>query len=501
MDETTRRVGQLFRNFLALGAGNYAAMAVALAINAMVTRRLGAEQFGRLALLLMASQVLSLVAANWTFIGVVRFGAREFASTGSVASTFWTRIWVSAPWAAAGAVAMVAGRDRLSAYLGIPTWGVLVVLGHFLASFVLTTVGAAFQAKNEMRRYGAMLFLDKALMAILVFGLPWSWVRDPLTVIGLYAASSIAVGVWGLVALGARSLVPIVFSRPAYRSMLSFSLPLVLSSWAGLFGTNWFDYVIIKWYRPLSDLGLYSLGSVLAGVVQQITIIFSTLLLPQFSVMVANNEQEKIEAFVQRFLPYWFLGTSVLLSLVLMGIGPVVPMVFGPAFKGTVPVLALLVLATCALALFNAFSPLVSAYGSTWILSGICLVSGAVNVAMDLVLIPPYGILGAALATVIAYGVSATLVLAFVRTRVQGRVFALGLLVLPVVVACVCFLLLDGVGFYLLAIPAGSVSVYWLVSRFRLFRGEDAAFLRELRVRIPLAPGVLLAADRKRTGR
>jgi hypothetical protein len=37
------------------------------------------------------------------------------------------------------------------------------------------------------------------------------------------------------------------------------------------------------------------------------------------------------------------------------------------------------------------------------------------------------------------------------------------------------------VGFLLTAIPAGAISVYWLVRRFELFRGEDAVFLRGLR--------------------
>lgn len=490
MHQATHKIGRLLRNFLMLGAGNYGAMAVALGINAILTRRLGVEQFGHLALLLMASQVLSLLGANWTQIGVVRFGAREFASVGSVAETFWTRVWIVAPCAIAGATVMVVWRDGLASYLAVPTWGILVVLAHFVASFVLSTVGAVFQAKDQMQRYGATLFLDKAAMAALVVLLPASWVREPLFVLGMYASSSTVVALWGLISLGGPTLMPVVFSRQAYGSMLSFSLPLILSSWAGLFGTSWFDLIVIKWYRPLSELGWYSLATVLAGVVQQVTIIFSTLLLPQLSVMVAKGERERIRTLIERALPYWFLGTSVLFALVLLGAGPIVPFVFGGAFQPSVSVLALLMIAACALAQFNAFAPLVSAWGSTWALTGICLASGAVNVAMDLWLVPPYGIRGAAFATVLAYGTSAVLVLAFVQRRLAIPVFTLGLLGTPVLIVCACFFLSEGIGFYLLAIPAGAVSVYWLVRRFRLFRGEDTIFLKDLRLRAPLAAAV-----------
>jgi len=482
VDERARDLRRLLKNFLGLGLGNYGALAVSLLINALVTRRLGKDLFGSLGLLLMASQILSLTAANWTQMAVIRFGALEFASTRTVAHTVWSRVWIAAPWAAAGAVAMFLGREWLANYLAIPTWGLALVLAHFVAGFALTTIGAAFQARDEMRRYGVVLFLDKAVMAACVLLLPLAWVRSPIIIIGLYAASTALVAVWGVVALGWRSFLPISFDRAAYRAMLVFSLPLILSSWAGMIGGSWFDTPVIKHYRSVGDVGLYLLGTTMAGVVQQITVVFSTLLLPQMSVMIAQGEHAKIRTFVDRVMPYWFLGLSVLLCAVIYVASPVVPFVFGPAFLASVPVLVWLALATCALALFNAFSPLVVALGSTWVLTWICLASGTVNVAMDFVLIPRYGIAGSAFATLLSYGVSAACVLVFVQKRVGGRVLGLSALAAPVAIVSIGFFVLPGYWFYLLTMPAGVVSVLWLVSRFRLFRAEDAVYLQGLRL-------------------
>lgn len=478
MHDARHRLAQLLRNFLVVGAGNYGAMAVSLGINAMLTRRLGVEQFGHLALLLTASQVLALVTINWTHTTLVRFGAQEFAARGAASEAFWTRVWIVVPWLVLASALVLAGSDYLSAYLMIPRWGIPVVLAHFAATFVLLTVGAMFQAKNKMRRYGTVLFLDKAVMGILLlvsFNTPWA--GSPLSILSLYAASTAAVGAWGLTRLGAASLLPIAFNRDTYVRMFAFSFPLLLSSWVGLFGTNWFDILIIKKYRPMSEVGLFSLGTVLAGVVQQVTIIFSTLLLPQLSVMVGNNELGKIRAFVDRVLPYWFLATGVMFTAVLLVADPLVPLIFGRAFAPAASVLAVLMVATSALALFNAFSPLMTAFGATWALTGIGLASGAVNVGMDLILIPSYGIRGAAFATVLAYGTSAMLVLAYVQRRLGQNVFRLALLMIPVLGACACFLFLETLPFYLAAIPIGAVSVFWLMRQFRLFRGDDAIFL------------------------
>jgi O-antigen/teichoic acid export membrane protein len=467
----------MLRNFLVVGAGNYGAMATSLAINVILTRRLGVEQFGHLALLLTASQVFALVALNWTHAALVQFGAREFASSATVAQTFWTRIWIVAPWLLTAVALIPVGGAHLAGYLMIPAWGLFVVLAHFAATFMLLTVGGVFQAKNDMRRYGMVLFLDKAVMALLLLTLLGTALTlTPLAVLIMYAASSTGVAVWGLTRVGSRSLLPVTFRRDAYLRMFAFSFPLLFSSWVGLVGTNWFDILIIKKYRPLSEVGLYSLGTVLAGAVQQVTVIFSTLLLPRLSVMVANGELDRIRVFIDRLLPYWFLATAVLFAVVLLAAEPIVPLIFGRAFAPAASVLALLMVATCALALFNAFSPLVSAFGATWVLTGITLMSGLVNVVMDLVLIPSYGIRGAAFATVLAYGTSALLVLAYVQKRLRHNVFRLGLLTVPLLVVYACSLVFDAVQFYLLAIPAGALSVIWLMRHFRLFRGEDAMF-------------------------
>jgi len=480
--ERTHRLAAMWRSFLALGVGNYGAMAIGLFVNAMLARRLGAEQYGRLALMLMASQVLLLAAVNWSHIGFVRFGAREFASKGAVADTLWTRLGIVLPAAGLGIVVVALARHPLAAYLDVPVPGVWLILVHFSGVCALSVMGAVFQARDQMARYGVCLFLDKAVMLAFVVALPVAWTANPLIVLSCYAASSLSVAIWSVSVVGARSVSPAWPSRAAYRQMVFFSAPLLLSTWAGFFGANWFDLVILKWYVPMSSIGVYSLATQLAGVVQQITIIFSTLLLPPLSVMVAEGQDARIRMLMERLLPYWLLATSVLFSAILLGVRVGLPLVFGPSFSDASPILALLMVATAALALFNACAPLVSAYGSTWMLTGIVLVSAAVNVVLDLVLIPRFGIAGSALATVLAYGTSAGLVLIFLQKRIGGRVLRLGWLGAPVLVACVCFMLLDGVWFYA-GMPIAAVSsVVALVAAFRLFHNEDAIFLKELRL-------------------
>jgi O-antigen/teichoic acid export membrane protein len=464
----------MFRSVVVLGGANYGAMGLSLLISVILTRRLGPEQFGRLALLLMASQIFVLVVANWTQTGLVQFGAREFSESGGTAETFWARMWLVAPLGLAAAVAMLVFREGLTRSLGIPVWGTWILVLHMAAAYLSATLSGVLQAREHMRLYSVSLLLERLVLLAAVALIPSAWIHQALTILGLYVGSSIVASLWSLSRIGPRSLLPVRLNGRACGTLLSFSLPFILSSWAGLFGANWLDLIVIKWYRPVSDVGAYSLATQLAGVVQQVAIVVSTVWLPRVSVMIANGQDEQVRIITRRVFPYWLLLTSILFCAVMLGMRPALPMLFGPAFERTIPVLALLMLASSALVLFTSFAPIVSAYGSNWALTSICLVSAAVNVLMDVALVPAYGINGAAVATVLAYGTSAGLVLVLAQRRMGSPVIKLSALTAPVVLVCLAFFWFAGVWFYLVAGAAGCLSVFLLVRAFGLFRGLDS---------------------------
>ena len=470
---------------MALGIGNYGAMGIGIIVNILIARRLGTEQYGRLTLMMMVSQVALLVTMNWSHIGFIRFGSEEFASKGALTEALWTRMGIVLPAATLAVILMALARQPLAAYLGVPLAGVWLILLHFVAVGVLAIIGAVFQASDRMAYYGACLFLDKAVVLLSIVVLSVSWTVNPLTVLGCYAASSLSVAIWGMSVVGLQGLRPALPRRSAWRRMVLFSAPLLLSSWVGVFSTNWFDLAILRWYVPISGIGVYSLAAQLAGVVQQPTVIFSTLLLPQLSVMVAEGQDARIKMFLERLLPYWLLATSVLFSLVLLGAREGLPLVFGPSFSGAAPVLALLMVAASMLALFSACGTLVAAYGAMWVLTTITFLFAVTNVVLDLILIPRFGIVGSALATVVAYGLCVVPLLLFLQRKVGGGVLRLGWLGAPVLVGGVCFMLLDGAWFYAVSVAAILVTVLALVSAFRLFHPEDAIFIRQLHLPMP----------------
>lgn len=459
------------RNFMGVSAGNYGAIALSFALNVVLTWRLGAEQFGRLALLIMAVQVLASVIFNWTHTGLIRFGAQEFAKSGSVAESFWSRMVVVAPWLLAAALGLAAVQDWASAYFGVSVAGIWLVFGYFFLSSLLLSFGGVFQACRQMDRYAVTLFLDKAGALVGVLLLPASYAQDPVAVVGCYAASSLLVSAWAIAKLG-RLLAPAHASRAAIGSMWTFSIPLIVSTWVGLIGTQWINYAIIKYYLSFSDLGLYSLASQVAGVAQQVTIISSSLLLPHFAVLVSRRQQEEIRRQVERVVPYGLLGFALLLSVGVLAAKVGLPLVFGPSFTGAVQPLILLLVASMGLALFNTFMPLISAYGGTWLLAGITLGSALVNLGAALVLVPRYGITGVAVATVLGYWTAAGLMLVAIGGLLGTALLRYVWLGAPVVAVAACVLALDGVYGYLAGLAAAGANAWLLASGLGLLGRE-----------------------------
>jgi O-antigen/teichoic acid export membrane protein len=467
--------------FLSVAAANYAAIGLSFTINLLLTRSLGAERFGHLALLLTASHILAVFVANWSITALVRFGASEFAADRRVARAFWTRLVMITPWLVTAAVFTILAMHPLAEFLDVPGPLLALVFLHFIAVSLFYSAGAALQASGDMVGYGASLVAERVLALVLVIGLVVITNGDEFAGVGAFVASALLAGVGFFVLSLRHDLVPFMLDRASLRAMWRFSLPLMASTWAGLLSSQWTDYLFIRRYLTVADLGHYSLAYQLAGVVQQITIVASTLLLPRLSVLVSEGNIAVAAQVIRRLVPYWLLCVVMVLGASIM-LGPFfVPLVFGADFAASVPPFALLIVATIALAVVNMFTPLFAATGATWTITRMVLASGLVNIVCNFALIPVLGVAGAALATLVAYATSLVLTLRDpqVRTLVQASPFLV--FAIPVSLVYAAYLLFDGAIFVAVSLATLLLGSFLIVRVFNLFRNDDLALLRSIR--------------------
>ena len=114
-----------------------------------------------------------------------------------------------------------------------------------------------------------------------------------------------------------------------------------------------------------------------------------------------HEETGAYTARVTRHSLLWVFGSA--LALAFAG-PPLLPLVFGPAYAASVPPFFLLLPATILLTVRRVVSNYFTASGWPGFNAGVQIVAGVINVAVNLVVIPRWGIVGAAFASLVSYG-------------------------------------------------------------------------------------------------
>jgi O-antigen/teichoic acid export membrane protein len=190
------------------------------------------------------------------------------------------------------------------------------------------------------------------------------------------------------------------FDRELFSQMNRFGLPLVPAALA-LWTVNFVDRVLLNRIAGAGELGLYSLGVRVASVVMFIFIAFRTAW-PAFAYSIEDDDEaRRTYGFVLTYLLFVCCWVSLALGLLAPWIVRV--LASRPEFYPASRVVSPLAFATAAYAAYVVVAIGVSRARYTqfnWVVTG----AGAVlNVGLNLILIPPYGMMGAAIATVAAY--------------------------------------------------------------------------------------------------
>jgi O-antigen/teichoic acid export membrane protein len=190
------------------------------------------------------------------------------------------------------------------------------------------------------------------------------------------------------------------FDRRLLRAMNKFGLPLVPAALA-LWATNFIDRLLINGYRGQAEVGIYSMAVRVASVIIFVMTAFQ-LAWPAFAYSIKDDGvARRTYSYVLTYL----LFVTCWLSLALGVLAPWIVDAFDPndKFGRSAAAVPLLCFATAA---FSGYSILAIGIGRArqtqfnWIVAGAAAV---VDVGINVVLIPRYGMMGAAAARIAAY--------------------------------------------------------------------------------------------------
>ncbi|MCX6570926.1 MAG: oligosaccharide flippase family protein [Candidatus Aminicenantes bacterium] len=183
------------------------------------------------------------------------------------------------------------------------------------------------------------------------------------------------------------------------KQLLRFGLPIVPANLAG-WALALSDRFFLQRYSGLGQVGIYAVGYSMAGILSMLTGWFNTAYAPY---VYSISKQSDAKVVYARVLTYAItLFTLVGLGLALFAREALV-LLTRPAYYGAARIVPLIVLAY----LFFEVSYLISfgldLTGKTGYYPFIVGAGAVVNLFLNLALIPPFGMMGAAVATVLSY--------------------------------------------------------------------------------------------------
>jgi len=386
----------------------------------VITELFPPEDYGNYTLALTTVSILVTIS-SWLTISIVRFypACESNHTLGDLRSSVFTSLLVSlsAGCALVGGVLLVTRPLLDPQFLRLMSVGVglfaLSTTFGVLQSFLRARLQAAWYSFFSVWDSVAKLGFGVALvlgLSLGVEGLLW----------GAVLAFAVTLPLLWKVAIG-KQFGPGRASLPLIQDMLKYAMPLVVGNLAA-WVLNMSDRYVLKAFRGAGEVGLYSASYAISE--RSITVLAALFMLAAgpIGVRIWENEGEsRARDFLRSVTRHYLLlavpavvGLSVLAK-------PVIEMFTSPEYHSAYRVTPMIALSGFILGLQQRYHPAFLFNKKTRTIMVIVFLSGAVNLALNLVFVPRYGYMAAAATTLIGYVVLLGLVIVSSRKYLTWR--------------------------------------------------------------------------------
>jgi O-antigen/teichoic acid export membrane protein len=194
--------------------------------------------------------------------------------------------------------------------------------------------------------------------------------------------------------------------------------PLVLLEGFSILLLN-VDVLLLDLFVTPDQIGIYYAAARTISLIAFIHFAVSAATMPRFATLNTTGDIEGLRRFLSEARK-WTFWPSLAAGLAILALGKPLLWLFGPEFMASYPVMFALVLGLLARAAAGPTQSLLVATGHQNLTAAVMAITLVLNVALNLLLVPPYGIMGAGVATSAALAAEA-LILYLVSRRTTSR--------------------------------------------------------------------------------
>lgn len=318
----------------------------------------------------------------------------------------------------------------IEAYYVQPLMIVLLVLPVFAVGLVQDGIARSYDwpfiamLPNFIWRPMAILAL---LVCLVVAGYP---ATAELTVV-VAVVATISTVLYQYLHLGKRlsQRVPSGSTRIELKTWLAVSLPLLMVDGFIQLITS-ADVIMISFFQSPDEVAIYFAASRTLALVHFVYFAVRAASAHRFSSFTHNNDAKGLSAYTKQ-ATHWTFWPSLAAGAGLLLVAPLLLRLFGSDFESGYQLIAVLMVGVLARASVGPADALLSMTGHQKTCAGIYAATFAVNVLLNLLLIPAMGLMGAAIATSIAIIFEAAALALAAKRKLNVTTFVLSLLFSP----------------------------------------------------------------------
>ncbi len=391
-----RRVG---RNAAILAATNVFCRVGSIAVVPLILRAFTTAEYGQYSAAFAYAGLLGMLAYFGMNQIVVRDVSRGERSKGWVIfHCAALRMMLLVP--AAGALALIGTTRGFTTRMWVLSWLAFAVMS---IDAVTGAIRASMQGGGRFGTVAAVEAVRKSsqwaiAIAVVMLGAGIAWLAA-----GVVAAAAVALTAAAILGLERSDLSGVEFTPSYAGRMLRLAAPMGISA-AFVAALAYVDIWLLDWFRTSDDVALYKAAQVFKPVFVAQAVVWALMPLAFRLGKGIRADLAKTGATAARFL----IVTGVALAIgFVCGAGRLVPLVAGEKYAASVAVFRVMGLALPFAFTSFLFLHLLTAVDRQIIAVYVFAVGLAVNVAVDLALIPSMGATGAMLGTLAAETVMA----------------------------------------------------------------------------------------------
>ena len=398
--------GEASRMSLIAFAIRIVSAAIAFVSQVVLARWMGTFDYGIYVLVWTAMVIGGNLSCLGFHTSVIRF-IQEYGEKGMLAELrgilVTSRLFAliaSSLFGAAGMAAVWLLADRMEDYYVVP-----FILGTILLPMIALSDVLQGIARANSWAFSALMptYITRPLLILAFMGLMLAAGYQPCAENALVAAilATYATTLIQLVQVTGRIdlRTPSGPRRILFREWLAVSLPIFLVESFFFLLTN-ADVLMVGIYMNPDDVAVYFAAVKTLALVHFVYFAVKAGVAQRYA-QFAQSDRAGLAAFARETVT-WTFWPSLAMALVVLVLGEFMLSLFGPDFQRGFPLLFLLVLGVVARAAVGPCESLLTMTGNQNICAAVYAITLGINVFLNILLIPVFGLWGAAIATAVA---------------------------------------------------------------------------------------------------